>query len=176
MVNCVIHLLLKTKLTTKHTMNNNNNFTADLATGQQAERDFATVVQREFNATDIKFNTSLDVSELRKWDLSYCNRSGNRLTFEIKHDLLSTTTGNFAVEFFGRYAASGIDATTADYWTILSGDKFYIFKTTQLKELIKRNNFRSLRINNGSAYCYLIPISEAQKIAKVVLVKPLQYA
>lgn len=145
--------------------NTKNNFKADLKTGQEAEKQFAECAEKELQATNIIFNTSTDVTELKKWDLKYTNTSGNEVTFEIKNDVMSSTTGNFAVEWYGSFDYSGISTTTANYWVILSNAKFYIFKTTELRKLIKDNNFRNLQINNKTAYCYLIPITKAAPLA-----------
>lgn len=143
-------------------------FKQDLEIGRSAEKLFAWCAEKEFNATNIVYNTSLDVTELRKWDLQYTNTDNNQVTFEIKNDLLSTSTGNFAIEFFGRTAPSGIDATTADFWVILSNCKFYIFKTSTLKRFIEANRFRQIMINNGTAWCYLVPIEKVKHLAKII--------
>lgn len=146
-----------------------NDFYKDLETGKEAERLFAEIATVKLGATQVKFNTSNKKEVLREWDIKYTNTEGKEVTFEIKNDLLSTSTGNFAVEFWGTNHASGIDATTANYWVILSGAKFYIFKTKDLKQLISANRFRSLQINNGTAYCYLVPIETAKTVATKII-------
>lgn len=146
-----------------------NDFRKDLLVGQAAEKLFAETAQAQLGATNIRYNTSTDINELRKWDLVYTNTAGNDVTFEIKHDLLSTSTGNFAIEYWGYDKASGIDATTATFWVIQSGSKFYIFKTKDLKQLINTNNFRSTQIINGVNYVHLIPIEKAATVATRIL-------
>lgn len=146
-----------------------NNFLKDLQTGKEAEIQFSIIAERQLGATDIKFNTSKNRDELKKWDISYTNQDGKELTFEIKNDVLSEKTGNLAIEFWGRNSASGISTTTADYWVMLSCGQFLIFKTSRLREYIKNNKLRSLQIKNGTAYCYLLPINDAKLITSKIL-------
>ena len=143
-------------------------FKADLEDGKWAETLFSKTAQNTLGATDIEFNNSKDVAVLREWDIRLTTKNGDVRTFEVKWDKRSTDTGNFAIEFFGRSSASGIEATKADYWVILSDNKFYIFSTAELKKLIRNNPFRSLCIGNGTAYVYLIPIAKAKEIARII--------
>ena len=55
---------------------------------------------------------------------------------------------------------------------MLSGSKFYIFKTDDLRNFIKQNRFKSIQINNGTAYVYLVPIAKATPVATKIIDVP----
>ena len=139
-----------------------NTFPSDLIGGLQAEAQFMELLKNSGN-TGILKNEAKETSELIKWDIQCTNKKGSHVRFEIKWDKMSTTTGNLALEFFGRSKPSGIDATTADYFVFLTGDEFFIYKTDNLKKMVRAMNFRSICINNGTAYCYLMPISKVRE-------------
>lgn len=136
-------------------MTNNNDFNKDFKSGKEAEKWFANLLSATGNK-NVEFNTSNDVSELTKWDIQCTNKKDKNIKFEIKWDKISTKTGNLALEFFSRTKPSGIAATTADFFVFLTNDEFYIFETKVLKELVSKMNFKSLCINNGTSYCYLM--------------------
>lgn len=150
-----------------------NTFKYDLEEGKSAEWWFCKCLKAEYNITETAFNESDVVSELRKWDIKGIDKEGKVATFEIKYDRKSETTGNFAIEYYGRTAPSGLSATTAKYWVILSADSFFIFDTLELISFIKNNSFSQIQINNGTAWCYLIPIEKAKQIVKAI--KPNTY-
>ena len=167
-VRCIYFLKLTTQL--KHTTM--NNFKQDLIAGKEVEQWFALLLAKAGH-TNIEFNNSTDVSELIKWDIQCTQgKAGRTVRFEIKWDKKSTTTGNLALEFWGRSKPSGIDATTADYFVFLTNNEFFIFETKVLKNLVKNMNFTNLCINNGTAYCYLMPKEQVRQFAKAVLINP----
>lgn len=141
-----------------------NNFWKDLETGKQAERLFADIMKTKYGAKEVEFNTSKDKAILKEWDVKVTDKNGTTVTCEIKNDVLSNTTGNFAIEYWGTTSASGINATTAMYWVMLSNNVFYVFQTDKLKEYISKNRFKSVQINNGTAYCYLVPIKSVDGV------------
>lgn len=145
-----------------------NTFKDDLEEGKSAEWWFCKCLKAEYNITETAFNDSDEVSELRKWDIKGWDEEGKAATFEVKYDRKSETTGNFAIEYYGRTSPSGLAATTAKYWVILSADSFYIFITQDLIELINNNTFPQIQINNCTAWCYLIPIEKAKEIVKAI--------
>ena len=97
---------------------------------------------------------------------------GTTATFEMKEDKSCRRTGNICVEYFGRSGASGINATTADYWLELihSFDeqdhlKLTLSDTKKVKKFVddaakkerSLNWFRSITGgDNNSAYSYLV--------------------
>lgn len=147
-------------------------FINDLKEGKDTEWWFSEYLKTKFPTANIEFNTSDSITELRKWDIKLATTDGSVSLFEVKHDKKSAETGNFAIEYFGRTSQSGIAATTAKYWVILSSENFYIFKTQSLKELINNNNFRQINISNGTAWCYLVPIEKAKEIVVAIITKP----
>lgn len=75
------------------------------------------------------------------------------ITFEIKDDIKSITTGNICIEYEGRNnVKSGITKTISDYYVFKSGDEFLIFKTSILKKYCKENTHKTFSINNASFY------------------------
>lgn len=146
-----------------------NNFINDLAVGQAAEKQFAEVAVTQLGATNVIYNTSSDKEELKRWDLKYTNKNGIEISFEVKHDIRSTETGNFCIEYFWNDKPSGLTSTTANYWVIKSGVKFYVFNTAALRNYIKVNNCRSIQILNGLGWVYLIKIVDIKSLAIKIL-------
>ena len=137
-------------------------FRKDLLEGQEAEILFGEEMINRGHSKPF-FNRSKNILELRGWDLEIVLSSGRLARFEVKLDRMSKKTGNLALEFFGRNAPAGIAATTADYFVFISGEEFYIFEVAKLKEMASTGKYRSLQINNQTAWIYLLPIKDVKQ-------------
>ena len=137
-------------------------FRRDLLEGQQAEILFAEEMINRGHSKPF-FNRSKSIKELRGWDLEIVLSNGRLSRFEVKLDKMSSRTGNLALEFYGRSAPSGINATSADYFVFISGKEFYIFEVYKLKEMIETGKYKSLQINNQTAWIYLLPIKDIKQ-------------
>ena len=145
-------------------------FLSDLSIGQQAEQLFVTTISKKSTNTDFTYNTSTSREELKKYDVKFC-MNGTYTTAEVKHDKMAETTGNLAVEYCNHKGEkTGIASTEAEIYAFLVGEKFYCFETNQLKQLIM-NGVAGMRIVDnraGNASLILLPLKEAEKIAKII--------
>lgn len=66
-----------------------------------------------------------------------------QFTVEVKNDLMASTTGNIAIEFYNskQCKPSGIGATKAELWCHIIGNcnEVYIANTNTLKNFLKNN-------------------------------------
>lgn len=60
------------------------------------------------------------------------------ITFEVKHDKLSTSTGNFFFEYECNGKKSGIACTDAYYFILVKKDWAYMVKTDILKAFLRQ--------------------------------------
>ena len=137
-------------------------FLRDLAIGHEAEILFGEEMINRGHSKPF-FNCSKDIKELRGWDVEIVLSNGDTKRFEVKLDKMSKKTGNLALEFYGRNAPAGINATTADYFVFMSGSEFYVFEVFKLKEMVETGKYKSLQINNGTAWIYLLPIKDVKQ-------------
>lgn len=110
-------------------------FHADLRDGQQAENEVAQLLATRFGVAI----EQIERSASKGFDLRIVPL--NR-TFEVKNDLLAERTGNIAIEYECRGRASGLAATTADYWVYKFSGNYCLIETVRLnQELFIDNNF-----------------------------------
>ena len=71
-------------------------------------------------------------------------------SIEVKNDIYAIKSGNIAIEYFNSKSncPSGINATKADIWAHIVGEKIYIAKTKELKDFTHNTSADRL-INNG---------------------------
>ena len=74
--------------------------------------------------------------------------TGQTFTFEVKHDVMASKTGNLAIEYYNSKSNkdSGINITRADYWVHIINNKqneeekiILISRVSELKQFIKNN-------------------------------------
>jgi Holliday junction resolvase-like predicted endonuclease len=122
--------------------------------------------------------TLLDRCETSDYDLRI--QKGELIfTMEIKTDVFENT-GNMAIEFFSRDKPSGIDATKADffiYYFPFLGEIWSI-KTSELKELIKKEKFRQVvgGDKGSNTAMYLIKKEKYKKDFKVTYIEKIPKA
>lgn len=144
-------------------------FLQDLAIGHQAENEFICTMTNKFSNyySNFETNNSTDLKELKKWDVKFnMNTTSETIFTEIKHDLKSEITGNFAIELTYKGEPSGLNATIAKYFIIKSGNIFYSFQTEFLKEVIKLNKYRIYNDYEKKHTLALIPIKDIEQFSK----------
>ena len=70
----------------------------------------------------------------------------DNVKYEVKHDKVSALTGNFFIEFMSDDKPSGISISEAEYYIIISGNNYYLIKTSNIRELIDNEEY--IRIVN----------------------------
>ena len=73
-------------------------------------------------------------------------QTNDNLTYEVKHDKTSVLTNNFFIEFLSDGKPSGISISEAEYYIIISGNNYYLIKTSNIRELIDNEEY--IRIVN----------------------------
>jgi hypothetical protein len=117
----------------------NYNFDKDLLTAKKTERYVGDLIMSK-GATAIAYNHDGD------YDLMVRMHSGEVITFEIKEDFMTGTTGNIALEFESRGKPSGIQRSKADFYIYVTHMKdcivqYTLLHTSTLKEMIKTKQY-----------------------------------
>jgi len=90
-------------------------------------------------------------------------------TYEIKHDIVSDTSGNVWFEYYCNDAPSGVYASKADYIVYKLGDKFYSIERAKL--LIRLNHTNKTQVKWGDynkSYMYLVKKDDFIKLSKEI--------
>lgn len=101
----------------------------------------------------------------QRYDLSVVAATQEHFSVEVKWDKRAAETGNFyfEVENTRRREPSGIAGTTADLWchVLGEGDEALLARTTVLRALIAKGNFRSIqtRAQDSNSRGVLVPRS-----------------
>lgn len=146
-------------------------FKQDLKKAQAIERQFCKLLKTKYGAlrTQLHRTSKWDVSA--EFKLSEGLNGRHWVTFEVKHDKKSVTTGNIAVEYKCRGKDSGIRVTQAKWWVVKSR-YWYIMEVEKLKKLIAEHKYKRNKLDAGDAgsytHLYLFDrkefIKECQKI------------
>lgn len=112
----------------------NYDFGLDLHEAKIVEAEAAQQLKKYFN--DVKDIKHYDGKE---FDIE-CLVGAELTRFEVKNELMVSTTGNVAVEFSSRGHDSGITTTTANYWITMIRGNFFIIEVDRLRSLIKSDN------------------------------------
>lgn len=89
------------------------------------------------------------------------------LTVEVKHDIMSTKTGNVAIELMSRDKPSGITTSKADMWVYQIGEDFYAISRAQLQKEAGKTGYRI--VNGGdknTSVIILIPVTKFVSLCK----------
>lgn len=73
----------------------------------------------------------------------------DNMLVEVKRDIISDRTGNFAVEYSFRGKPSGLATTKAAAWVVADEQDFYCFKTAELRRFLRVNWHYLWRRNGG---------------------------
>jgi hypothetical protein len=73
------------------------------------------------------------------------------LLIEIKRDLKSDETGNFAFEYWSWGKPSGLATTLADIWVMVDTKAYYLCTTERLKEFLRANWQLLHKVNAGDS-------------------------
>lgn len=123
-----------------------SNFKKDLLLGQKAENRLAVLLRNELNIK-VDINNSSDYQTLKEFDLLL----NDKIKVEVKHDLMASQTGNFAIEFKCNNISSGIASTKSTIWVYLIDDTFYFFNVKDLKQLFVNIKYHRL-VKGGDGY------------------------
>ena len=141
------------------------NFDIDLTSAKSVEDKF------EFMLNSIHYDTTRCHS--KEWDVEAVHpKTGVIKTFEIKNDEMAHKTGNIVVEVESRGKPSGISTTKSDYWAFHFNDRFYIVKTSTLKERMLELAHRKYVIGGdagSNTKMHIIKIEELRKICEVII-------
>ena len=111
-----------------------------LEAGEEVEREFLLLLlEIDPEAKKIEGNYKYADFDLPKF----------QVMVELKRDLKSDGTGNFAIEYFFKENLSGIAATKASVWVMADKLKFYCFSTEKLKAFISTNKQYLKRVRGG---------------------------
>ena len=128
-------------------------FKEDLKEWRNVELEFA----RELIDQKLK---NLELAPDRKFtdrDLKITTNDDRKISYEIKHDIVSETTGNVWFEFYCNKEPSGIYASKADIIVYKLWDKFYPMNRAKL--LIRLNSVkRAVKRwwDNNASYMYVV--------------------
>lgn len=128
-------------------------FKEDLKEWRNVELEFA----RELIDQKLK---NLELAPDRKFtdrDLKITTNDDREISYEIKHDIVSETTGNVWFEFYCNKEPSGIYASKADVIVYKLWDKFYPMNRAKL--LIRLNSVkRAVKRwwDNNASYMYVV--------------------
>ena len=128
-------------------------FKEDLKEWRDVELEFA----RELIDQKLK---NLELAPDRKFtdrDLKITTNDDREISYEIKHDIVSETTGNVWFEFYCNKEPSGIYASKADVIVYKLWDKFYPMNRAKL--LIRLNSVkRAVKRwwDNNASYMYVV--------------------
>ena len=151
-------------------MNYLNNFAKDLQIGKIAETEFIQTLSTCYpKYSNFQYNDSTSLEQLRKYDVSFTGTKRD-YTVEVKFDVKSSQTGNFAFEIYYKGSPSGIQSTQADFFAVKSGNQFFVFNTKKLRSrlLNQPHKWRITDIINGTATVILVPMDEIKELAEVL--------
>ena len=130
--------------------------------GRKVELKAQEQIKQLFNASIILEQTKFNYKEVL-----FDFQTSDFITYEVKADRRSAETGNFFIEFAGYGKPTGIKITTANRHIITYKDKFFMFETSKIKELIHKNNYRitSTPDKNGKTFGHLMPVKDIAPFA-----------
>ena len=112
----------------------------NLKTGEEVEQEFLGILRliypKSFKIEGNHKEADIEIPEVEK-------------LVEIKMDLKSNSTHNFAFEFECNGKKSGLAATKADLWVSTDGRTFYLFETEKLKRHLRDNWEHVKKIRGG---------------------------
>jgi len=113
-----------------------------LASGEALEKEFLALLQglypKSFKIEGNYKYADIKIPEIKKM-------------VEVKRDLKSDETQNFAFEFEFKGEASGLTSTKADLWVMADSQKFYIFSTERLKDFFRENWEHVKKVKGGDS-------------------------
>jgi hypothetical protein len=140
------------------------NFKKDIITGVQGEA----FIRKHLESLGFKYiSSNNDIF----YDLKMSYKE-KEYTYEIKTDVYPTDTGNLVIEFECRGNPSGINATSADYFTTYFPNfgEIWNIKTSELRKLISKMNphvFTNSGDKGSKTKLYRLPKKEVEKFFKV---------
>jgi len=129
------------------------NFEKDLKDGEKYEKLFGQYLEKK------GYKIEYSEGNFKDFDI-LAQKDKDMITYEIKKDFITATTGNLAVEYKCNGKLSGLAATKAEYYVIIDEKYINIFRTKEFKEWIGMNKkwFKIVKGgDNKKAFNILIP-------------------
>jgi hypothetical protein len=114
-----------------------------------------------------KGGTIIELGDTKDFDIRF-TKEGKEYLVEVKEDLMSSKTGNVAIEFMSRGKPSGVSTSKSGIWVYIINNVVYFTTLSKLKNLIQENDYFKVvkgGDNKTSLLC-LIPQNEFFKICK----------
>lgn len=139
-------------------------FNDDLERGKRGEMLAMKALEKEgFTVEDVSYN-----KEYQRIDIDFIITRRQRATVEVKNDARSEETGNMFVETYNNNNSSHAYLgwyyyTEADFILFLQerSGKAHIIHYDDLRELIKKNNYRIASCANADGY--LVPLTDIKR-------------
>lgn len=131
----------------------NYNFTCDLEKAKEEEKEAAWLIIKNFPSFE-KIKKTLRFNDDNRFDFSFINGENVEITFEVKDDDYTFKSDNVAIEVKCRGKKSGIMATESKYWVHKIKGKFYVFKTSTIREKVDKKEYFRLIENGGDPGSY----------------------
>lgn len=109
----------------------------------------------------------IDIGDTKDYDIRFL-KNGKEYLMEVKEDLMSSKTGNVAIEYFSRGKPSGILSSKASLWCYIINDIVYFTTKTKILGLIENKKY-SKCVEGGdrkTSLLYLIPQKTFLEICK----------
>lgn len=135
-------------------------FYSDLELGRLAEYSFTVSYSHYYLSNYNVRVTNVNYSDDNSKDILITTERTSS-TFEIKHDLKASTTGNICIEVWNPKTKkpSGILASGAQFIVYLIDGFFYMIQSDYLKLYVAERNHEFKKVEKENSICYLIPIT-----------------
>ena len=99
--------------------------------------------------------------------MHYDFKTSDGISYEVKADKRSFSTGNFFIEYSGYGKPTGIRITTADKHILTDEQQFYIIRTSKIIKLLRDNTYKDGYVKGSDTWGSLIPKADIIKHARV---------
>lgn len=135
----------------------------DLSIGDAGEQLVITALNNKGYACTTNKDIRYDIEAIK---------GSKRITFEVKHDIYESRSGNVAIEVWNskKNIPSGITATQADFWCHIFGGKIYVIPTQDLKSFIDKTTPKRIieRAGDDNATIYLYSSDDFADICELI--------
>ena len=142
----------------------NIKFKSDLVAGQKKEDELKQLLENN----GYTVSSTQEKGKFSSYDLKVVTPSGKEKTIEVKYDIMSSRTGNVAVEMWkepnGKKVKAGLLASKSTFYaySFPSDDSFYFIKTSHLKQIINLQEYDRL-VMGGDGGVYKIALFDKDK-------------
>jgi hypothetical protein len=127
--------------------NSTSTFDTDLLEAHEKENLFGKIFSESRHNCEI--TTSQDKGSFSDWDVKiYFTDHKKELTFEVKQDKMTQSTGNIAVEYqrtlkSGEIRPTCISISKADVWAYWVANSFWLIDTESLRQMIADKKYKA---------------------------------